>query len=183
MQQQPDPFILNLPPNTILQQIRITTQNSQITIQPIISPQFKPGDIIKVREGQIGIFDSCTSEHITLKVCITPKENIRLDKTYSAFEARYTTKEEIKYFFKVLAKHNMSFDFKTLKLIDNRFHPYKGQTYYSVQVLENNRIIPVELEWWGDSTDYLLHRKNLVFKTLEEASKFIKNLCINTKSK
>lgn len=77
--EQPNPFILNLPPNTILQQIRITTQNSQVTIQPIISPQFKPGDIIKVKEGQIGVFNSCISEHITFKVCIT-KENIRLDK-------------------------------------------------------------------------------------------------------
>lgn len=181
MQQQPNPFILNLPPNTILQQIRITTQDSQITIQPILSHTFNKGDIVKVKNGQIGIFESCTAEQITLKICVTPKGNIKLNKTYSAFEVRLANKEEIDFFFNTLKANKMSFDFEKFEIIDSKYYPKLGDIYYTVQVLNNYKIIPVELEWCNDWNDHKLLNKNLVFKSVEEASKFIKNLCINTK--
>lgn len=178
-----DPITFTLPPNHILQQIRITTQGSQITILPIISPTFNRGDIVKTKTGHIGILESTTAEICLLKVAYTEKENMKTDIHLSAFDMQYATEDEKEYFFDLLYNDGYSFDFDQFELVSYRWHPKYGDTYYSVFV-EDNKIIPCELTWECHPNDYVLFRKRLVFNSLETCEHFIKHtLCSNTKSK
>lgn len=176
-------FEFDLPPNSILQQVRIYTEGSHVTLLPIVSPAFKRGDLVKTQSGHIGVLDTTDGEHCILAVSYTSKHNLKQNTHLTAFNLQYATQEEKDLFFDLLFQDNYSFDFEKFELVNYNWHPSLGDTYYSIFVHADGKMIPCELIWEAHPNDYVLLHKKLVFKTLEKCNSFINLLCTNTKSK
>lgn len=165
-------FTLTLSPGETLENlnVRINTDNT-ITIVPVITKAFKRGDFVVLKDGTLGIVMNFDRGIYQLQWRIDTHGHSINTHAVNPMQVRLATEKECEFMLDILYDENKYLD-ENSKTIKKRPRFRIGQTYYSVQIVDNH-LEPVELTWEDDKNDIALNKKGLVFRSLEACEFFI----------